>query len=213
MGSSTPNLRRSVVAAAGLCVALVALAAFSATRDSELPINLEAASTDFDYKNNSLVFKRVRITQGEMQVDAEEARATGLNFDNSEWKLKGDVRISVPEGNLSSSEATVTFRNNEILRAVVVGSPASFEQKLRESQQVARGRAGKITYDVKASTVQLNGNAWLTDGQNQIEGESLVYKIDEQRVATSSPTKITINPRTSEVKIEGQPPTTQDQAP
>src|SRR5688500_5558036 len=146
MAASTPNLRRSLVAAAAVCVALVALvalAAHAATRDSELPINLEAASTDFDYKNNSLVFKRVRITQGEMQVDAEEARATGLNFDNSEWKLKGDVRISVPEGNLSSSEATVTFRNNEILRAVVVGSPASFEQKLRESQQVARGRAGK----------------------------------------------------------------------
>ena len=212
MAASSPELRRSLSAAAVACIALVALAAHPAARN-ELPINLEAASTDFDYKNNSLVFKRVRITQGDMQVDAEEARATGLNFDNAEWKLKGDVRISVPEGNLSSSEATVTFRNNEILRAVIVGSPASFEQKLRESQQVARGRAGKITYDVKASTVQLNGNAWLTDGQNQIEGESLVYKIDEQRVATSSPTKITINPRTSEVETEGQPPTTQDQAP
>ena len=212
MAAFNPELRRSLTAAAVACLALVALAAQPAARN-ELPINLEAASTDFDYKNNSLVFKRVRITQGDMQVDAEEARATGLNFDNAEWQLKGDVRISVPEGNLSSSEATVTFRNNEILRAVIVGSPASFEQKLRESQQVARGRAGKITYDVKASTVQLNGNAWLTDGQNQIEGESLVYKIDEQRVATSSPTKITINPRTSEVETEGQPPATQDQAP
>jgi len=213
MGASNLNLRRGVLAAAIACGALVATVALSAVRNADLPINLEAASTDFDYKNNSLVFKRVRITQGEMQVEAEEARATGLNFDNSEWQLTGNVRISVPEGNLASSAATVTFRDNEIMRAVIVGDPASFEQKLRESQQVARGRAGKITYDVKASTVQLNGNAWLTDGQNQIEGESLTYKIDEQRVATSTPTKITINPRTSEVTIDGQPAPKQEPAP
>jgi lipopolysaccharide transport protein LptA len=139
-----------------------------------------------------------------MQVDAEEARATGLNFDNSEWQLTGDVRILVPDGSLSSSSATVTFRNNEILRAVIVGKPASFEQKLRQSQQVARGRAGTITYDVKASTVRLNGDAWLTDGQNQIEGATLIYNIGQQRVAanpdatTPGGVKITINPRTSE---------------
>jgi lipopolysaccharide transport protein LptA len=206
MGASNRNWRRLAHGVSGLLLlALSAGSGAQALLNSDLPINLEAASTDFDYKNNSLVFKRVRITQGSMQVDAEEARATGLNFDNSEWELKGDVRIKVPEGNLSSNEATVTFRNNEIRRAVIVGNPASFEQKLRESQQVARGRAGKIVYDVKASTVQLNGKAWVTDGQNQIEGESLVYNIDEERVAASSPTKITINPRTSEVTTTSGP--------
>src|SRR5262245_2211662 len=214
MGASTRSWRRFARAATGLL--LLALSAGSGAQsplNSDLPINLEAASTDFDYKNNSLVFKRVHITQGSMQVDAEEARATGLNFDNSEWELKGDVRITVPEGKLASNEATVTFRNNEILRAVIVGDPASFEQKLRESQQVARGRAGKIVYDVKASTVQLNGKAWVTDGQNQIEGESLVYKINEQRVAANSPTKITINPRTNETTIKGAQPPRNDQPP
>ena len=33
-----------------------------------------------------------------MQVEADEARATGLNFDNSEWNLSGDVQILVPDG-------------------------------------------------------------------------------------------------------------------
>ena len=132
MGASNPDLRRVGRVAAGVLLAVVAAASAAAVRN-ELPINVEAASTDFDYKNNSLVFKRVRITQGDMQVDANEARATGLNFDNSEWQLTGDVRILVTDGSLSSSEATVTFRNNEILRAVIVGQPASFEQKLRKS--------------------------------------------------------------------------------
>jgi lipopolysaccharide transport protein LptA len=212
MAASNPELRRVGRVAAGALLAVVSAASAAAVRNSELPINVEAASTDFDYKNNSLVFKRVRITQGDMQVDAEEARATGLNFDNSEWQLTGDVRILVPDGTLSSSSATVTFRNNEILRAVIVGKPASFEQKLRQSQQVARGRAGTITYDVKASTVRLNGDAWLTDGQNQIEGATLIYNIGQQRVAanpdatTPGGVKITINPRTSEITTT--PPTT-----
>jgi len=212
MGASNPDLRRVGRIAAGVLLAVVAAASAAAVRN-ELPINVEAASTDFDYKNNSLVFKRVRITQGDMQVDADEARATGLNFDNSEWQLTGDVRILVTDGSLSSSEATVTFRNNEILRAVIVGQPASFEQKLRKSQQVARGRAGTITYDVKASTVRLNGDAWLTDGQNQIEGATLIYNIAQQRVAanpdatTPGGVKITINPRTSEVTTTPATPT------
>jgi len=203
MDASNPKLPRAGRIAAGMLLLVVAAAGTAAVRNSELPINVEAASTDFDYKNNSLVFKRVRITQGDMQVDAEEARATGLNFDNSEWQLTGDVRILVPDGSLSSSEATVTFRDNQILRAVIVGTPASFQQKLRQSQQLARGRASTITYDVKASTVQLNGDAWLTDGQNQIEGATLIYDIGQQRVAanpnatTPGGVKITINPKTT----------------
>ena len=203
MDASNPELPRAGRIAAGMLLLVVAAAGTAAVRNSELPINVEAASTDFDYKNNSLVFKRVRITQGDMQVDAAEARATGLNFDNSEWQLTGNVRISVPEGNLASSAATVTFRDNQILRAVIVGKPASFQQKLRQSQQLARGRASKITYDVKASTVQLNGDAWLTDGQNQIEGATLIYDIGQQRVAanpnatTPGGVKITINPKTT----------------
>jgi lipopolysaccharide transport protein LptA len=202
-----------------LLIALCATVAAAQVRNSELPINLEAASTDFDYKNNSLIFRRVRITQGDMQVDAQEARATGLNFENSQWELTGDVQILVPDGKLQSSRATVTFRNNEIQRAVIVGQPASFEQKLRESQQVARGRATTIDYDVKANTVRLNGAAWLTDGQNQIEGTTLIYRIGEQRVAANPDAtepggvKITINPRSSESTTPPETPPPPEPAP
>jgi lipopolysaccharide assembly outer membrane protein LptD (OstA) len=81
--------------------------------NAEKPIDLQAASSDFDYKNNSLLFKRVKITQGDLQVLAQQASATGLDFDNSEWRLEGDVQIIVPGGKLESSEARVLFRNND----------------------------------------------------------------------------------------------------
>ena len=168
--------------------------------NSQLPINLEAASSDFDYKNNTLLFKRVKITQGGLEVTAQQASATGLEFDNSEWRLQGDVQITVPGGKLQSNEARVMFRNNAIASASIKGTPAQFEQQLKERNQVARGRAGAIDYDVQAATVRLTGDAWLTDGQNEIRGRTLVYDIGRQRVQANPSekdpggVKITINP-------------------
>ena len=168
--------------------------------NSALPINLEAASSDFDYKNNTLLFKRVKITQGGLEVTAQQASATGLEFDNSEWRLTGDVVIVVPGGKLQSSEARVMFKNNAIASATIKGAPAQFEQQLKERNQVARGRAAAIDYDVKAATVRLTGDAWLTDGQNEIRGNTLVYDIGRERVQANPSEKdpggvrITINP-------------------
>jgi lipopolysaccharide transport protein LptA len=168
--------------------------------NSEQPINLEAASSDFDYKNNSLLFKRVKITQGAVEVTAQQASATGLEFENSEWRLQGDVKIVVPGGMLQSSEARVAFQKNEIVRASIKGSPAEFEQRLKEGNQVARGRAQAIEYNVKESIVRLTGDAWLSDGQNEISGNTLVYDIGRERVQANPNEKdpggvhITINP-------------------
>lgn len=168
--------------------------------NSEQPINLEAASSDFDYKNNALLFRRVRITQGQLEVTAQQASASGLEFANAEWRLQGDVKITVPGGMLQSNEARVKFRNNEIVSATIRGEPAEFEQRLQQNNQLARGHAATIDYNVKQSIVQLQGDAWLTDGQNEINGNTLVYDIARERVQANPNEKdpggvrITINP-------------------
>ena len=204
MAVSIPDAPRGRTAARLLFCCVLACAgsvAHAAAVGSQEPINLEAASSDFDYKNNTLLFRRVRITQGPLQVEAQEASATGLNFENSEWNLKGDVRITVPDGKLASSDARVTFRGNEIVSALIRGTPASFEQRLKESRQLAQGEAATIDYNVREGTVRLSGDAWLTDGQNVIRGTTLVYDIGKQRVVAnpggSEPggVRITINPK------------------
>ena len=92
------------------------------------------------------------------------------------------------------------FRNNAIASASIKGTPAQFEQRLKERNQVARGRAAAIDYDVKAATVRLTGDAWLTDGNNEIRGNTLVYDIGRERVQANPSeqdpggVKITINP-------------------
>lgn len=204
MADSFPDPARRRAAVAIICC-LAAGAAAAATpslpRPTKDPIDLVAASSDFDYKQNRLLFQQVRITQGPMQVEAREASATGLNFENSEWTFDGDVRITVPDGKLSASSAVVTFRDKEIASAVIRGSPAEFEQKLKDSPQVARGRGNAIEYDVKGGTVRLTGAAWLTDGDNVIQGDTLIYDVGQQRVLANpggtvpGGVHITINPK------------------
>ena len=149
----------------------------------------------------SALFRQLRITQGPLVVEARSATATGLNFENSDWTLSGQVRITVPDGKLTSSDAKVAFRNNQIASAQVRGAPAEFEQRVKETGQLARGRANSIDYDVQAATVRLDGDAWLTDGTNVIRGSTLVYDIARQRVAANpggqepGGVRITINPK------------------
>ncbi len=203
----------SAPAPATLAFALVLLACllFAPTesraagpRQADLPISLDAASSDFDYRNNTLRFRQVRIVQGNVHVEADDATATGLNFENSRWAFHGNVRIVVEGGSLTSDDAQVTFVNNQIASAVITGSPSSFEQKLQDSDNIARGRAGRIEYDFTDGTVRLAEDAYLTDGRSDIRGQTLVYSIRDQRVLAEASeqgderVRITINPRSLE---------------
>jgi lipopolysaccharide transport protein LptA len=179
---------------------------------SDLPISLDARSSEFDYKRNRLVFHDVKITQGKLRVEAAEATATGLNFENSQWQFAGDVHITMEKGSLSSDRADVTFAKNQIARAVINGAPADFEQTLAEPPQTARGHANVIEYDVDQGTIRLAENAWLSDGENELSGQVLVYDIRAERVVANAPpgagerVRITINPRTKKPATEPAEP-------
>jgi lipopolysaccharide transport protein LptA len=163
--------------------ALEQSAAQSAAPSSQLPITVDAASSDVDYKTHTYTFEKVVISQGALRVQADHARGTGLDFANSHWTFDGHVRIDAePRGNLRSDQAVVEFRDNRIVRATVTGKPAEFEQPRADSQQLARGHADEIVYDVNDGTVRLSNDAWLSDGQNEISGPLLVYNIRAQRV-------------------------------
>jgi lipopolysaccharide transport protein LptA len=159
---------------------------------AELPIQLRASTTDFDYQNGVLKFNAITITQGEIRITAERAEATGLDFKDSSWEFNGQVRISTPEAALASDTARVRFAGGEIQSAVVTGTPATFEQHREEER--AEGRANRIDYDLKRGAVELAGEAWLSDGKTAITGETLVYSTASQRVVSRQEVRITIQP-------------------
>jgi lipopolysaccharide export system protein LptA len=196
-----------------LCAGATAAAPTNEPRPPQLddsqPIQLEASSSDFDYKNSRLLFHDVRIAQGGLAIEADQATATGLDFKDSQWLFAGHVKITVPDGSLQSDEAHISFTANLINSADITGTPARFEQK--RDKAVARGRAARIVYQPAAGTLRLMEDAWLSDGSNEISGNTLVYNVREQRVLAnpgeqgSGRITITINPKKSEQKPEQKP--------
>jgi lipopolysaccharide transport protein LptA len=184
------SLHRPAIAAALLCAA--AFAAFAADR-SRLPITVEARSSDFDYKNNVLLFDDVTIIQGEIRITSERAQASGLDFEDSSWEFSGNVRMQMPDASLASDTARVRFAKGEIQSATVTGVPATFEQ--RRKDELAQGRAKRIDYDLDRGTVELAGDAWVSDGRNEITGATLVYSTGTRRVISREQVVITIKPR------------------
>ncbi len=179
--------RAALLLAAALLPALGVGAADTIPDFSGLPVSVDAASSEIDARTNALVFKDVVISQGDMRVQADHARATGLNFANSRWNFDGNVRIDAEQrGNLRSDQAVVEFKDNHIARATITGKPAEFEQKRANSDQIARGHANEIVYDVSDGSVRLTQDAWLSDGQNEISGPLIVYNIRERQIQAAT---------------------------
>jgi lipopolysaccharide export system protein LptA len=182
-------------------------------------INLEAASQELDYKTNTVIFRKVVVSQGATRVQADYARATGLNFANSRWTFQGNVQIDAPpRGSLRSDQATVDFRDNQIAGVTITGSPAQFEQRRADGLGMEKGHADQIVYDVGEGTVLLTHDAWISDGHSEMSAPSISYSIREQKVLASSAgatqgVHITITPQAAPKrrpvaggKAEGGPP-------
>src|SRR5580693_6556655 len=112
-------------------LAVAALAPVARAADSTVShqnIFLDAASSEVDYKKNTVEFKDIVISQGDIKVEANhaEAEATGLNFKTGVWTFNGDVRIHVEKrGNLRSDQAVIEFRGSQIVKATITGKPRS----------------------------------------------------------------------------------------
>jgi lipopolysaccharide transport protein LptA len=159
----------------------------TSARDRQAPILLEAQSTTIDLKTNSAVFTKIRISQGGMSISADQGQASqqrsaDLYFQDNVWNFRGNVKITVEQGQLFSDDAQITFVNNLLSKAVVNGKPASFEQTVAKTGKLAKGHAESIDYDAAKHLVRFLKNAYLTNGDHEILGQSLKYDILAQKV-------------------------------
>jgi lipopolysaccharide transport protein LptA len=162
--------------------ALSTAPAIAAAQVEQQTITLDAQSSELDAKNNNLLFRKVRIAQGTMAVTADQAQATGLDFENSHWVFRGNVKITMDQGQLASDEAEITFAKKLLSKALVNGKPAIFEQHIAKTGKLAKGHADTIDYDVAKGVVHFSKNAWLSDGDREILGESLKYNVLAQTI-------------------------------
>ncbi len=146
----------------------------------DLPISLDADSSEIDRGNDRLVFRNVTISQGETQINAREVVASTLDFANSVWTFEGEVQIKLAETSIASNQAQLTFSDYNLIGAVVEGNPARFEH-VGEKRQ-AQGRANVLEYDAAAGILRLSREAWLAEDGREISGSVLTYDINAERV-------------------------------
>lgn len=200
-------LALGAVHAAGLPLTVAETPASGATATAS-GAELEACKEPMCYTASKLEAERNRMvlhdinivdtTRGITHIKADLAEATGEDLGNSDWVLTGHVRASLPQGRLSADRATIQFVNKRIASMSAQGAPAEFERSVDRSADNpapddgenrshghadgARGHAREIDYDLEHDLLTLKGDSWLTDGCNEINSQSIVYDIANQKV-------------------------------
>ena len=180
--------------------------------DSRLPITVDADSTDYDGKNSLLLFRGLRVTQGNIGIEADEGQATKLDFEDAVWRFQGNVVIDVDNGHIECDSADLKFDKNTLQLATITGSPATFELQRPGTNEVTYAEAGLLKYNLITGVVEFSQNARITEGGNQISSSYLVYNIAEQRINAQSSAdgdsrvKITYTPANADEPPEDEPP-------
>jgi lipopolysaccharide export system protein LptA len=194
---------------------LFSMVALAQDPNLRLPISLDADELEYDGKSSMHIYRGLRVSQGNLGVIADEARASNLDFEDSVWEFYGNVVIDVPNGRIECDSAHVKFADHQLQRATIVGSPATFRMQRRDSDEVTYGEAGRLEYDFESSIVEFSDEAMLTEGGNRITSNYLVYNIEEQRINARSAgegepkVKITYTPRDSDEPEDDDDPTPQ----
>ena len=159
---------------------------FAQATDLRLPISLDADSTYYDGKSSMLMFQGLRLSQGRIGVQADEGRASKLDFKDSVWHFEGNVIIDVQDGHIECDSADLKFSDHTLRLASIQGSPATFELRRPGSDEVTYAEAGHLEYDLKDCVVEFSEDAIITEGGNQISSSFLVYNILERRINAQS---------------------------
>ena len=154
--------------------------------DLRLPISLDADSSEYDGKSTMVVFQGLRLTQGSMGIEADEGRASKLDFKDSVWQLSGNVTIDVENGHIECDSADLTFSEYQLVLATITGTPASFEMQRPNSPDPTYAEAGRLEYDLVKGIIVFSEQATITENGNQISSSYLVYNIKEQLINAQS---------------------------
>jgi lipopolysaccharide transport protein LptA len=181
-------MRRNTTVRLAAVLFLLPAAAAAQITDLRLPISLDADSTAYDGKNSMLMFRGLRLSQGTIGIEADEGRASNLDFEDSTWQFSGNVLIDVENGHIECDTADLQFIKHQLTLATIVGAPATFELRRPGSDETTYAEAGKLRYNLLEGTIEFSENAVITEGGNQIASNYLIYNIIEQRInAQGSP--------------------------
>ena len=163
---------------------------------ADMPITIDADSSEFDYESSRLIFHGLRIDQGTLGIEADIGETDKLDFTNGMWIFTGNVSVEAETAKLRCDKAQLKFVNHQLVEATLTGGPARFEQFLPDSEESNTGEARVIVYKLTEGTLQLEKDARFSDGSNEISGDLITYDLTARRLTAgagdSGPVKILI---------------------
>ena len=172
----------------------------------QLPWTLDSETAVFDGKTSTYIYTGLRFSQGNISIESDEGRATNGTENTRELRFTGNVVINVNSGRIECDTADLQFTGSTLSSAVVTGSPAIYELKRDDADDVTHAEAGLLRYDVAAGVIEFSDNALITEGGNQISSNYLLYNINERRIKADSAgtegdrVRIQYTPTTEEVE-------------
>lgn len=164
----------------------------------DVPITIDADSSEFDYDTRRLVFHGLRLDQGNLGIQADLAETDKLDFTDGVWIFSGNVVVETETANLYCDKARLMFVNHQLTAAELSGTPARFEQIIEGTEEVNSGEANSIRYALQKGTLELRNDARFSDGANEISGDLITYDLTTRHLRAGSgdsgPVKILIEP-------------------
>jgi lipopolysaccharide transport protein LptA len=160
-----------------------ALAAQEGGRSQNLVLDADALTLN----RQTIEARRPRIVQGNIRIEADESVANAVDFEHaSEWRFKGHVKITVDATVLEADSAVFTVDQEQLARADLEGSPATFTNRESNQESPVHGGARRLIYDNVAHTLRLSGNAQITKEKYAIQGCDLIYDFKVERWSSGS---------------------------
>ncbi|MDA9108812.1 hypothetical protein N9X63_06265 [Woeseiaceae bacterium] len=174
---------------------------------TKLPITIDAESTDYEGEESILTFNKLKLSQGNISIIADSGQANKLDFENSVWQFKGNVKIILNNGEINAASTYLEFKGHQIRVAKITGSSeqqAILKLYREEKLSITKATADRIDYDFDAAIIDFSGNVSIVEDGNQISSSYLVYNINKQTIQAQSKNqnnpkvKITYTPRISD---------------
>lgn len=119
---------------------------------------------------------------------ADRNRPTQIEADSLRMD---DVRkTAVYEGNVILSQGTLVMAADRIdvrqdeqgmTAGEATGRPVQFRQKMEGRDEYIEARASRIEYDARSETMKLIGNAYVSQGNDELRGGVIVYDLRSER--------------------------------
>jgi len=158
----------------------------TAQEEKQQLIQLDAESSSFDQKNETVMFHHLNIAQGDFRIRADEAVASALDFEQSEWRFTSNVVIMIESARIEADSAELIFADHGLITAELRGQPATFEDLRMMREEPIRGSANILSYDNTTRVLRMNEGARLAEGSNEMTGCNLIYDLNQEQITSGS---------------------------